>query len=137
MRPNSGSAVISLRSVNPFPLLRGKVAPQPVERRSSNALWGRMGKIERSEMAPNVRHVARSLRALQPAGHLESERSSTKPSRSARPPFIRPRFARPTSPARGGRKSAQPTGFNGQGKRLRTAPFTPARVKVALTARAT
>src|SRR5271170_5555879 len=64
MRPNSGSAVISLRSVNPFPLLRGKVAPQPVERRSSNALWGRMGKIERSEMAPNVRHVARSLRAL-------------------------------------------------------------------------
>src|SRR5271154_561833 len=50
----------------PFPPRGGRWPHSPSkDGRSSNALWGRMRGIERSEMAPNVRHSAQSLGAPQ------------------------------------------------------------------------
>src|ERR1700678_2995246 len=57
-------------------------------------------RIERGEMAPNVRHVAQSLRALALCGNFESERAP-RTHRAPLDPLIRYWFAMKRSPSRG------------------------------------
>src|ERR1700677_1971898 len=59
------------------------------------------GGIERSEMASFDQHDGVPAHSAEARTTLRTYRHATEPSRSARSPLIRPRFARPPSPARG------------------------------------
>src|SRR5271170_5079964 len=65
----------------------GSLAPSPLA--GEGGPKSRMRRIERSEMASIVRYEEHALALRSPAGYLESERSRTEPSRSARSSLMR------------------------------------------------